>query len=495
MANHYIKNKDFLAFLVKYKAECKLADEHSEPHPPLPEFVGECFIKIATNLSRKPNFVSYSFKEEMIGDAIENCLHRHTKILTIEYGPIEIENIVGKFVTVKCKDGVWRKAEVKKYQSQMLYEYGFGAFNTKESSVIHKVIATKDHRWFISSRVNGKKLVEYNSEVVTDLRVGDSLQQVPYIDGIDKEAILHGVIFGDGTGHKTTVYYDQSLHQQGNKYSFIRVCKQDIVKDEICRVLDDMGYTPRYPKHANGDPIYYIGKKLLIKDLPFTNDPSYIAGFIYGWWLADGNKTHHSNRKQISTTNKEAVDWLLDYAVYGGYQVTSVHKKNRKMGDGSFDNGKPLFIVNLASPGDYVPKVRYIKEYGIDETFCLVEPETNSFTLSNGLLTGNCLMYFRNFDETKSNNPFAYFTQIVHNAFIRRIDKEKKELYVKYKSTELLGILDEHDVLSDDGKMKQFEVYDNITDFIVAFEEGKRKKKVKKIKGIENFLEEEEIDE
>lgn len=172
MANHYIKNKDFLAFLVKYKADCKLADERSEPHPPLPDFVGECFIKIATNLSRKSNFVSYTFKDEMIGDAIENCL-----------------------------------------------------------------------------------------------------------------------------------------------------------------------------------------------------------------------------------------------------------------------------------------------------------------------------MYFRNFDETKSNNPFAYFTQIVRNAFIRRIDKEKKELYVKYKSTELLGILDVDEVLSDEGRMKQFDVYENITDFIYTFEESRRKKKVKPVKGIENFLE------
>lgn len=173
MANHYIKNRDFLEALIAYKADCKIADEHSESHPPMPDFIGECFIKIATNLSRKPNFVSYSFREEMIGDAIENCL-----------------------------------------------------------------------------------------------------------------------------------------------------------------------------------------------------------------------------------------------------------------------------------------------------------------------------MYFRNFDETKSNNPFAYFTQVVYNAFLRRIDKEKKELYVKYKSTELLGILDEDGVLAEEsGQSKQFEVYDNISEFIYTFEETRKKKKVKPVKGVEKFLE------
>ena len=51
----------------------------------------------------------------------------------------------------------------------------------------------------------------------------------------------------------------------------------------------------------------------------------------------------------------------------------------------------------------------------------------------------NCLMYFDNFNPDKSKNPFAYFTQIIYYAFLRRIQKEKKQLYVKYKSTEMIG--------------------------------------------------------
>jgi hypothetical protein len=103
----------------------------------------------------------------------------------------------------------------------------------------------------------------------------------------------------------------------------------------------------------------------------------------------------------------------------------------------------------------------------------------------------NCLMYFRNFDPSKSKNPFAYFTQIIYYAFIRRITKEKKQLYVKYKSTEQLGILDEHDLLDVDGTTIQFQLYDNISEFIETFEESKKKKKKpeSKPKGIENFLE------
>jgi len=104
----------------------------------------------------------------------------------------------------------------------------------------------------------------------------------------------------------------------------------------------------------------------------------------------------------------------------------------------------------------------------------------------------NCLMYFRNFDPDKSKNPFAYFTQIIYYAFLRRIMKEKKQLYVKYKATEQFGILDEHEMFEDEnGNMRQFELYENISEFIFNFEENKRKKKEGKSKGLEKFMEEE----
>jgi hypothetical protein len=102
----------------------------------------------------------------------------------------------------------------------------------------------------------------------------------------------------------------------------------------------------------------------------------------------------------------------------------------------------------------------------------------------------NCLMYFDNFNPDKSNNPFAYFTQIIYYAFLRRIQKEKKQTYVKYKATEQMGILDEMEMMElEDGSTRQFELYDNIAEFIENYEEAKEKKKeVKKPKGIEKFL-------
>lgn len=103
----------------------------------------------------------------------------------------------------------------------------------------------------------------------------------------------------------------------------------------------------------------------------------------------------------------------------------------------------------------------------------------------------NCLMYFRNFDPAKSKNPFAYFTQIVYYAFLRRIMREKKQLYVKYKATEQFGLIDEFEMFEDaEGNMRQFELYDNISEFIQNFEENKKKKKEGKVKGLEKFMDE-----
>ena len=97
-------------------------------------------------------------------------------------------------------------------------------------------------------------------------------------------------------------------------------------------------------------------------------------------------------------------------------------------------------------------------------------------------------MYFKNFDPIKSKNPFAYFTQIIYYAFLRRIMKEKKQLYVKYKATEQFGIFDEHEMFEDsDGNMRQFQLYDNISEFIQTFEENKRNKKRSKIKTLDDL--------
>ena len=73
-SEHYVNNKEFLEALIVYRAEVAVAQEKGLPTPRITNYLGECFLKIATHLSYKPNFVNYMFREDMICDGIENCL-------------------------------------------------------------------------------------------------------------------------------------------------------------------------------------------------------------------------------------------------------------------------------------------------------------------------------------------------------------------------------------------------------------------------------------
>tara|TARA_B000000437_G_scaffold140339_1_gene102077 strand:+ start:87 stop:557 length:471 start_codon:yes stop_codon:yes gene_type:complete len=73
-SEHYVNNKEFLEALVIFKAQCARAEKAGEKRPPISNYIGECFLKIATHLSYKPNFVNYMFREDMICDGIENCV-------------------------------------------------------------------------------------------------------------------------------------------------------------------------------------------------------------------------------------------------------------------------------------------------------------------------------------------------------------------------------------------------------------------------------------
>jgi len=71
---YYVNNKEFLAAIVEYRDKVHTAKELEQPRPRVTNYLGECFLKIATHLSYKPNFVNYMFREDMICDGIENCL-------------------------------------------------------------------------------------------------------------------------------------------------------------------------------------------------------------------------------------------------------------------------------------------------------------------------------------------------------------------------------------------------------------------------------------
>lgn len=71
---NYVNNSDFYDALVKYRKEVDEAASNEEPKPRIPNYIGECFLKIATHLSYKPNFVNYTSKDSMISDGYTDCV-------------------------------------------------------------------------------------------------------------------------------------------------------------------------------------------------------------------------------------------------------------------------------------------------------------------------------------------------------------------------------------------------------------------------------------
>ena len=71
---HYVDNKRFLQAMIEHRDKCRIAEEKGKKKPDVSNYIGECFLKIANHLSYRPNFINYTFRDDMISDGIENCL-------------------------------------------------------------------------------------------------------------------------------------------------------------------------------------------------------------------------------------------------------------------------------------------------------------------------------------------------------------------------------------------------------------------------------------
>ena len=110
----------------------------------------------------------------------------------------------------------------------------------------------------------------------------------------------------------------------------------------------------------------------------------------------------------------------------------------------------------------------------------------------------NCILYFNDYDPEIGKNPFAYFTQVIYYAFLRRINKEEKNKYIIYKNFQETIINNGHAghlIDGDDNHVLSVNLYDNINEFMYKFEKKeaikKEKRKVAK-EGLIQFYEEED---
>lgn len=127
---HYVNNAEFLACIKEYKTRLTQAREEGTEEPRIPEYFGECVLKIANKLSHKPNFIGYSYREDMILDGIENCIQ-----CVDNFDPTKSGNPFAYFTQVIYFAFLRRIAKEKKQsyiRGRLVQEMAFEAFEVQE---------------------------------------------------------------------------------------------------------------------------------------------------------------------------------------------------------------------------------------------------------------------------------------------------------------------------------------------------------------------------
>jgi hypothetical protein len=127
---NYINNADFLAAIKEYKKSVKEAEERGLPKPIIPKYLGECILKIATHLSYKPNFINYTYKDDMILDGIENCINYFDN-----FDPEKSSNPFAYFTQIIYFAFLRRIGKEKKHsyiKNKLIQDMAFDAYELQE---------------------------------------------------------------------------------------------------------------------------------------------------------------------------------------------------------------------------------------------------------------------------------------------------------------------------------------------------------------------------
>ena len=177
---HYIDNAEFLAALIEHKKRVKAAEKAGEEKPQVPDYIGDCFIKIANHLAYKSNFINYSFREDMILDAIENCL-----IYMDNFDPKKSSNPFAYFTQITYYAFV-RRIQKEKKHLQTKYRY---IESLDSDSIIRQA---HDEGEYNNAFVNFlKKQADTAQQELSDSKKDKKTTRKPkYLQQLDDEVVL-----------------------------------------------------------------------------------------------------------------------------------------------------------------------------------------------------------------------------------------------------------------------------------------------------------------
>lgn len=295
-----------------------------------------------------------------------NCFAGDEAYITPE-GYKTFADTVGTTQLVLTKDGTWKPAKIQAFGHQPLQRVTVKPIASVRSrtKLVKSILCTPDHRW-----------ITCNRGAVTNLQVGDTIPFNPSHHDVTEHlpAWITGFGYGDGT-----------IGSYGRAQ--IRLCGEKD-RSQLWRFEEYGNCSISYPQSAKGDPVvmFHTGHFTDWKQLPTQTDVQYLRSWLLGYIAADGH-TRADGGIELSSQSTEAIDFVCQIAPLVGFHVTGLHTSN--IIETNFGARKhPLQRVLLRETGAF--RVMAIEPVECAEVYCAVEPETGTFTLASGALTGNC---------------------------------------------------------------------------------------------------------
>ena len=303
-------------------------------------------------------------------NAIHNCFSGDTEFVTSEGVKTFNDFYDGSPVVVRDKDGNWRSAVVHNFGKQILYTVVL-----QSGRSVKEVRCTRNHRWILK-----------NGDITDNLQVGDALYPLKDVasdyEPITTEeikAFCYGFIIGDGT---------DISNSRGVK---VRLCGHK--REDYQHYFEQAGYS--ISPVSNSDDVVATDKDGFSKQVfldsrawKMLSSTQKIALF-HGYYAADGC----TQRNAMHTSDERNLELITALAPVAGYYVASVR---HDIHDTPFKKDASLYLVNFrkkTNPNNLWTVKEIKKSYNnnhMSEVWCVVEPETHTFTLASGIPTGNC---------------------------------------------------------------------------------------------------------
>lgn len=306
------------------------------------------------------------------------CFAPGTKVVT-EDGVYDIETLTGQTKRVLTPEG-YKDAKFSSYGVKRLWEVEFA---TGE-----KVLTTKKHQWIVQSA--GKTIKVYTPEL-EGRKVPRSVAESPELNEDFYEGLKHGIVYGDGTKFWNTTRV--LLYGQ---------------KQELAQFFDQEKVTKHFENKYTG--VYGLPGNW--KELPTDVSKSYWYGFTAGMIATDGCVDKRDGCITIAQKQRESLDEIRKRLPWLGMVGGLVNNTEQVLNGERFkchvlnlrknfvnknilvrSDQLEIFKKHLNDQSRYglwasIKKVTQLDEYS--DVYCCQEPETSSFTIDNGILTGNC---------------------------------------------------------------------------------------------------------